>query len=94
MFETLLYEKTDAVARITLNRPEVMNIHNMAMRDDLYALLSAVREDDVEPCCDERPAGWLADSEYADRASIDHISHSNSLRRQYSKRRLCARGRL
>jgi len=46
VFETLLYEKTDAVARITLNRPEVMNIHNMAMRDDLYALLGAVRADD------------------------------------------------
>ncbi|MBN1381025.1 MAG: enoyl-CoA hydratase/isomerase family protein [Deltaproteobacteria bacterium] len=46
MFETLIYEKTDAVAVITLNRPEVMNIHNTAMRDDLYEALSAIRADD------------------------------------------------
>jgi enoyl-CoA hydratase len=46
VFETLIYEKTDAVASITLNRPDVLNIHNMAMRDDLYALLTAIREDD------------------------------------------------
>lgn len=46
MFETLLYEKANAVAAITLNRPKVMNIHNMAMRDDLYDVLNAVRADD------------------------------------------------
>ncbi|MEW6186073.1 MAG: enoyl-CoA hydratase/isomerase family protein [Thermodesulfobacteriota bacterium] len=45
-FETLILEKKDRTALVTLNRPEVMNIHNMAMRDDLFEVLKAVREDD------------------------------------------------
>jgi enoyl-CoA hydratase/carnithine racemase len=45
-FETLIYEKKASVARVTLNRPEVMNIHNMAMRDEMFEVLSAVRDDD------------------------------------------------
>jgi len=45
-FETLIYEKTGHIGTITLNRPEVLNIHNMAMRDDMYEVLSAVRVDD------------------------------------------------
>jgi len=46
IFETLIFEKRDAIASITLNRPEVLNIHNMAMRDDMFEVLSAVKEDD------------------------------------------------
>ena len=46
VFETLIFEKTGRIARVTLNRPEVLNIHNMAMRDDLFEVLSAIREDD------------------------------------------------
>jgi enoyl-CoA hydratase len=45
-FETLIFEKTGPMAEVTLNRPEVLNIHNMAMRDDLFEVLSAIREDD------------------------------------------------
>lgn len=46
VFETLIFEKRNTIASITLNRPEVMNIHNMAMRDDMFEVLSAIREDD------------------------------------------------
>ncbi len=46
VFETLIFEKKDRVANITLNRPKVLNIHNMAMRDDLFEVLSAIGEDD------------------------------------------------
>jgi enoyl-CoA hydratase/carnithine racemase len=46
LFETLIYEKTGRIAVVTLNRPEVLNIHNMAMRDNLFEVLSAIREDD------------------------------------------------
>lgn len=35
-----------AVARITLNRPEVMNAYNQAMTDDLLAAIAAYRDDD------------------------------------------------
>lgn len=46
MFETLIYEKGDSIANITLNRPQVLNIHNMAMRDEMFEVLSAIRVDD------------------------------------------------
>jgi enoyl-CoA hydratase len=46
LFETLIFEKRGLTALVTLDRPEVMNIHNMAMRDDLFEVLSAIREDD------------------------------------------------
>ena len=44
-FETLLYEKRGTVARISFNRPQVLNAYNMRMRDDLSEALSAVADD-------------------------------------------------
>jgi enoyl-CoA hydratase/carnithine racemase len=42
----LLFEKSgDGVAWLTLNRPDVLNAMNMAVRDDLWSLLQAVRDD-------------------------------------------------
>jgi enoyl-CoA hydratase/carnithine racemase len=42
----LLFEKGDAgVAWLTLNRPDVLNAANMAMRDELWSALQAVRDD-------------------------------------------------
>lgn len=45
MFSTVIYEKKDSIATISLNRPEVINAYNTQMRDDLYEVLQAVRED-------------------------------------------------
>jgi len=45
-FETLIYEKEGSIAHITLNRPQSLNAYNMQMRDDLWEVLSAVRDDD------------------------------------------------
>ncbi|MFW6125693.1 MAG: enoyl-CoA hydratase/isomerase family protein [Chloroflexota bacterium] len=45
-FETIIYEKVNGVAHVTLNRPEVMNRHNVQMRDDLYQALQAIKDDD------------------------------------------------
>ena len=45
-FETLIYEKEDSIALVTLNRPEALNAYNMRMRDDLYEVLGAIRDDD------------------------------------------------
>jgi enoyl-CoA hydratase/carnithine racemase len=44
-FETVIYEKQDGIASITLNRPQSLNAYNVKMRDELYEVLSAVRDD-------------------------------------------------
>jgi enoyl-CoA hydratase/carnithine racemase len=44
-YETLIYDRRDAAAWITLNRPHVLNAYNVRMRDDLFEVLSAVRDD-------------------------------------------------
>ena len=44
-FETIIYEKQKNVAYITLNRPRALNVYNIQMRDDLYQVLSAVKDD-------------------------------------------------
>jgi enoyl-CoA hydratase len=45
-FETLIYEKEDALALVTLNRPQALNAYNIQMRDDLFEILNAIRDDD------------------------------------------------
>lgn len=44
-FETIIYEKQDTLAYITLNRPKVLNVYNTKMRDELYQILGAVKDD-------------------------------------------------
>lgn len=44
-FRTLIYEKKERVAFVTLNRPEVLNVYNVQMRDDLYQVLNAIKDD-------------------------------------------------
>lgn len=45
-FETLIYEKQDGIASVTLNRPKAMNAYNVKMRDELYETLTAIKDDD------------------------------------------------
>jgi enoyl-CoA hydratase/carnithine racemase len=45
-FETVIYEKNDSIAHITLNRPQALNAFSVRMRDDLYEVLSAIKADD------------------------------------------------
>jgi enoyl-CoA hydratase len=44
-FDALVYEKMSGVAYVTLNRPHVLNIYNKPMRDDLYQILGAIKDD-------------------------------------------------
>ena len=44
-FETLIYEKGGAVARISLDRPAALNAYNIQMRDDFSEALYAVADD-------------------------------------------------
>ena len=44
-FETILFDKEEHTGYITLNRPEALNVYNIRMRDELYEVLGAVRDD-------------------------------------------------
>jgi enoyl-CoA hydratase len=44
-FETIIYEKKNRLAYITLNRPEALNVYNIKMRDELYQVLGAIKDD-------------------------------------------------
>ena len=44
-FETIIYEKKDQVAYVTLNRPKVLNAYNIKMRDELHEALTAIKGD-------------------------------------------------
>jgi enoyl-CoA hydratase/carnithine racemase len=41
----VLYEKQDGIGWVTLNRPEVLNAINLEMRDLLWEILQAIRDD-------------------------------------------------
>jgi enoyl-CoA hydratase/carnithine racemase len=45
-FETLIYEKDEGIAWVTLNRPEALNAFSIRMRDELSEVLLAIRDDD------------------------------------------------
>ncbi len=44
-FETILLEKADGIARVSLNRPQALNVYNVRMRDELHEVLGAIRDD-------------------------------------------------
>jgi enoyl-CoA hydratase len=44
-FETLIYEKSDSLAYVTLNRPQALNVYNIKMRDELFEVLSSIKDD-------------------------------------------------
>ena len=44
-FETLIYEKREGIAYVTLNRPESLNVYTIQMRDDLNEILRAIKDD-------------------------------------------------
>lgn len=43
-FETIIFQVSGGIARITLNRPHVLNVYNLGMRDELFETLSAIKD--------------------------------------------------
>ena len=44
-FETIVYEKNEGLAYVTLNRPHALNAYNIKMRDELYQVLGVLKDD-------------------------------------------------
>ena len=44
-FEIVIYEKQDEIGYVTLNRPQALNVYNLQMRDELYQVLAAIKDD-------------------------------------------------
>jgi len=44
-YKTLLYEKADGIARVTLNRPEALNALNSTVYTELYDVFEAIEND-------------------------------------------------
>jgi len=44
-FKVIIYQRQDDIGYVTLNRPEVLNVYNLQMRDELYQVLGAIRDD-------------------------------------------------
>lgn len=59
-FGTAIYEKAGGIATITLNRPENLNAFNIRMRDELFEIFQAVRDDDEVRACILKGAGEKA----------------------------------
>mgnify|MGYP001599786673 CR=1 FL=1 len=49
-FGSILFTKEGSIAQIALNRPRMLNAHNMQMRDEMYQALEAARDDSDVRC--------------------------------------------
>src|SRR5947209_10122270 len=69
-FETIRFEVDEGVGVVTLNRPQVHNAFDAAMREELAGLWTALREDDAVRCVVLTGAGDKAFCTGIDRSEI------------------------
>ena len=44
-YQAIIFEKKDGIAKVTFNRPEVMNARNRQMRDEIVQAMTEIRND-------------------------------------------------
>ncbi len=71
-FETILYDKREDLGYITLNRPRVLNVVNVQMRDELIQALGALQDDPEVKVVIIQGAGERAFSAGADLTEFSH----------------------
>jgi enoyl-CoA hydratase len=87
----VLYDTRDGIARLTLNRPEVLNAINLQMRDELWDYLEAAALDDSVKVVVFRGAGDRAFSSGADLSEFGTAPSYTEARRARVERDLWGR---
>jgi enoyl-CoA hydratase len=87
-FQTVIFEKRQGIAWLTLNRPHVMNAMNTQMRDELWTVMEAVRDDPDTRVLIVRGAGERAFSAGADVSEFGTAPSYVEARRARSERDL------
>ena len=84
MSGTIIYEKTDGIARLTLNRPAVLNALNLEMRDELWDALGAFRDDPDARVLILRGAGkaFPAGADISDFGTAPSLTEARRARRE------------
>lgn len=80
-FKTIIYEKKENVAWITLNRPEVLNAQNNQMREELVKALEDARDDENIRVIVMTGAGERAFSAGADISELPKLAPSDFIKR-------------
>lgn len=83
--ETVIYEKKDHVAWITLNRPEVLNAQNNQLRKELIEVLESARDDDDVYLLVLTGAGDKAFSAGADISEFPSLYPADQLKKRGTK---------
>ena len=76
-YETLLYEKADGIAKVTLNRPEALNALNSTVYNELYDVFESIENDDevrVVIITGSGEKAFAAGSDVAEMANMDPIA--------------------
>lgn len=84
-FETIIYEKKDHVAWITLNRPEVLNAQNNQLRREFVQALETARDDDDVYVVVVTGAGDRAFSAGADITEFASLYPADQLKKRGTK---------
>jgi enoyl-CoA hydratase/carnithine racemase len=85
MSETVLLQRQDAVATVTLNRPERRNAFNLEMWAALGDVMEALKEDDELRCIVLRGAGDKAFAAGADIAEFSQVRSSAAQAEAYAE---------